>query len=1071
MEPVFASLGARGASLAAVPLVRKILVAHGPGAGLTPRGTPLARTVAWGGKQPKITEKDVRKLVGNLVETTLDSDPELQRLSEDPEPLVEAICRTVLALGDLQMSDIQAVHLRHEGLARRLKQEKPEAQRELSPDFAHLYDTILNIICLHVLEFFSSRPEFVTRTLVEQTEMLHQQDRKLLSLLERLPDPKSSDRKFEERYSESVIRRYDELTIFGLDLKNSEASWPLDTAYLSLEAIQGGRYSSARMPDPFSTSHAPAPASDMPERVERALAGRPRVLMRGLAGSGKTTLIQWLAVTAARQEFRDDLADLNLLIPFVLPLRTLARDSKVDLPTPDQFLHRVNNMQAGAQPAGWAQRIMDQGRALLLIDGIDEVSEAFRVKTRIWLRTILKEFPQTHCVVTARPSAIPEGWLEKDEFHEIALSPMRPHDVQVFVHRWHNAAISQTHDASMRAELEGFVGQLLETIDSKSDIARIATNPLMCALICALHRDKRGRLPRGRKALYDAALRMLLTERDDQRDIESPEGVILDEDDQLLLLQKIAYWLIRNGLAEVEIDTTLKLVEKTLPYMPSVGKFAEGQEAPRRVFNHLLSRSGLLREPSTETIEFIHRTFQDYLGARAAVESEDIPYLIQQAHKDQWEDVIRMAIAHCRPKERARLLKGIIDRGDQEPTHRHRLHLLSLVCLEHSPELDPELQNVVRQRAGMLLPPDSMDEAEVLAQVGPVLLELLPGPSGLTPRQARAAIRAASLVGGTAALRTIAKYASDPRPPVIREVVSAWDRFEADTFARIVLAHCSFPLRVASEGQATACNNLPNVRDVTCVGPGSVERLMPRLPTNLTSIGIHDDEELQDFSALSRFPDLRNLRLSECRNLWNLSTIVDCSKLEFLDLERLELRSYRELTLFPRLRGLSISDSVYPVPLNEFPVLPDMTTLLLRGNFDVGEIRTTFPGLTSLSLQQDTPIGTLEWLGPWSSLQSLQVTAADQAGGVTLGLSGASNLRRLSLNGVLPAYFGKREFDEILKPLPHLQELELSWEIGQLAIVDVTYLSGIRPDLAVRLLGADEVRGREGFDERHLKVE
>ncbi|MCE0447639.1 hypothetical protein LT493_36885 [Streptomyces tricolor] len=41
-------------------------------------------------------------------------------------------------------------------------------------------------------------------------------------------------------------------------------------------------------------------------------------------------------------------------------------------------------------------------------------------------------------------------------------------------------------------------------------MARLATNPLMCGLICALHRERRGYLPTGRKELYDAALTMLL---------------------------------------------------------------------------------------------------------------------------------------------------------------------------------------------------------------------------------------------------------------------------------------------------------------------------------------------------------------------------------------------------------------------------------------------------------------------------------------------------------------------------------------------------------------------------------
>ncbi|WP_322973911.1 NACHT domain-containing protein [Actinacidiphila oryziradicis] len=47
--------------------------------------------------------------------------------------------------------------------------------------------------------------------------------------------------------------------------------------------------------------------------------------MRGVAGSGKTTLVQWLATTAARHERGDK-------IPFVLPLRTLVRHGPMPMP-------------------------------------------------------------------------------------------------------------------------------------------------------------------------------------------------------------------------------------------------------------------------------------------------------------------------------------------------------------------------------------------------------------------------------------------------------------------------------------------------------------------------------------------------------------------------------------------------------------------------------------------------------------------------------------------------------------------------------------------------------------------
>ncbi|MGO4428143.1 NACHT domain-containing NTPase, partial [Streptomyces sp. MCAF7] len=186
-------------------------------------------------------------------------------------------------------------------------------------------------------------------------------------------------------------------------------------------------------------------------------------------------------------------------------------------------------------------------------------------------------------------------------------------------------------------------------------------NPLMCGLVCALHRDRRGYLPHDRIELYDAALSMLLYRRDRERAI-SQGDIEISETQQTQLLQKLAYWMIKNGSSEMERSDSVDLLSRVLPAMPAVAN----QGRPEQVLRHLLLRSGLLREPTVGTVDFIHRTFQDYLGSKAAVEECDFKFLIANAHQDQWEDVVRMAVSHARPAERARLLGGLIERGDNE---------------------------------------------------------------------------------------------------------------------------------------------------------------------------------------------------------------------------------------------------------------------------------------------------------------------------------------------------------------------------------------------------------------------
>ncbi|MEK8172922.1 NACHT domain-containing protein [Streptomyces sp. M19] len=338
-----------------------------------------------------------------------------------------------------------------------------------------------------------------------------------------VPPPRAppEDAAFERRYRDYVVDRYSELTVVGLDLGGPEAaSWPLDTAYLSLELAEPAVPLDGRR------------EGMVPVRVERAdqaFSGRQRTLVRGLAGSGKTTLLQWLAVTGAQQEPQP--------VPFVLALRTLVRgDScrgrRTSSPPPAA--------PGGCPAAGWADRVLAEGRGLLLVDGIDEVPQQQRERTREWLRELLAAYRHSRFVVTTRPSAVPEGWLAGLKFAELTVRPMSRQDVSVFISRWHAAAGCDLEES------------LKDAVRSQRDLAQLATTPLMCALMCALHRDRRGHLPQGRMELYEAALSMLLVRRDRERDIGAPEGVHLNHHQSVQLLQRLAYWLIRNGQAEMD---------------------------------------------------------------------------------------------------------------------------------------------------------------------------------------------------------------------------------------------------------------------------------------------------------------------------------------------------------------------------------------------------------------------------------------------------------------------------------------------------------------------------------------
>ncbi|AUH41618.1 NACHT domain-containing protein [Streptomyces sp. CMB-StM0423] len=934
MEP--AAVGVRLASAVVAPLVRRLFRSEGPGAGLAGRPVRMAALVSFRGEQRELDQNGLRKLADTLVRRALRGP------GGEPSPVpagetaavAGALARSLTALGDLDLDDVQAVQLGPEALARRLRHAAAQSGggdpvRELSADAASFHDALLDTACLHILHFFSQRSTFVARTLVEQSRRQADQIARLDALIARTPLPAAQDAAFEREYFAYAAKTHGRLTIYGVDLADSPAKWPLDVAYLRLEAAASPQ--AAPAPFPFEDAE-PLPDPVLP--ADQALATYERVLLRGAAGSGKTTLVQWLALSATRADARAASAMDYLAgrVPFVLPLRTLTRHGQ-RLPAPRDFLAATGSPLAGAQPGGWEHRVLTARRGLLLVDGIDEVPRAERDRTRRWLADLADAYPGNRWLVTSRPSAVGEDWLAAEGFTELALAPMRPADLTRFIARWHEAvragAARTGAPAADDAQLTAYEQQLAAAVRHTSDLGRLATNPLMCGLMCALNRARRGYLPRGRKELYEAALSMLLSRRDRERDMAVPD---LREEPQLQVLQRLAYWLIRNGRTELDRTRAESLVAAALPAVPEVAALGDAAA----VLEHFRDRSGLLREPAPGAVDFVHRTFQDYLGARAAVEEGDIGVLAAHAADDQWEDVIRMAVAQARPREREEILRELLAAAQRKGgVESVRIRLLATACLEHAAELAPAVREAVERETEALIPPTTPMAARALGAAGPLVLDLLPGPEQAGDAADLVAV-AASRVESDRAIPFLARYAAHPSLSVRRQLAWAWHRFESEEYAEEIIARLDpdgLYFTATSDAELRALRALggrPMIEVRGPVDPAEVHGTLAGI--RLTHLILRAQPTLPDLGFVRDQSELRHLRLSECFGL------RDASATAGLPLRTLILDTVpgladavpELLAHHPGLESLSLSpERRSRLDLGTLPALPALDTLNL----------------------------------------------------------------------------------------------------------------------------------------------
>ncbi|MFE6661969.1 NACHT domain-containing protein [Streptomyces sp. NPDC057697] len=1004
--------------------VARSLVTPRPGAGLVPDPVrPLPRPAG---------PDRLARVLGDRLERSYAGLPEHERLAA-----VDAVRDAFAAAGGLTADRLFAAGLDPERLAAAL----PPPAAGLSDRATGLYQELLGRCCAHVVEQLTAEPSFAARAAVEQTRAAERTRELVADVRDRLgPRPDAAALDFERRYAEFMAATHSRMGLFGLTLGRSAGEWPLDTAYIGLTVSGSGpREPGLEHPATVTVS------------VEQALSGTDRLLLRGPAGSGKSTLVQWLAVNAARRTFPAGLMDWNRCVPFVLRLRAFT--SHETLPAPEEFLRAAGVPLHGAAPAGWADGLLASGRGLVLVDGVDEVPARLRRRTEKWLKDLITAYPDSRYVVTTRPSAVPEGWLSGSGFEPHSLLAMNQKDIRSFIGHWHGAARSECPCPEERERLDGYEVSLRRAVGTRRDLGRLATNPLMCALLCALNRDRRMQLPRARRELYDAALDMLLVRRDTEREIVGVEGVDLTREEQTALLQRLAYWLIRNGQVEADREEAVAMVAQWLRAMPQVRGTAE------QVFSHLLIRSGLLREPAPGAVDFVHRTFQDYLGAKAAVEARDFGVLVKHAHDDQWHDVVQMAVGHARADERARLLRQLLKRAGQTRKHRHGLVLLAAASLEHAPELDPAVRAEVQRRTAELLPPRTKAEAEALAGVGELVLELLPGPKEVEDEYAAGyVVMTAALVGGEAAFEVIKGYRNDERRRVAVQLNEAWGSFDTDEYAREVLAAQTWNtmhLSVTNDGELAALRHVPETRAIRLLGDRSdLSPLIARRGT--AKLFFFDNSTLTDVSPLASMPSLTDVGLSLCPEVRDLSPLSDLP-LTWLTLNRLHPDLPAEhLEPFTEVRRLALGHRFAVDSIGELALSSHLTSLSLLK--EAGEL--SLEGIerwTGLEECRIESLSQLRYMCRTPFFQRLRRLTLDRLHGADLAeLAGLTGLRTLSLTRCpLPGGL------EPLRELPALTRLHLHFRPGNIPY-DLAPLARL-DNLTIHLGGETPATGTELF--------
>ena len=396
-----------------------------------------------------------------------------------------------------------------------------------------------------------------------------------------------------------------------------------------------------------------APTDNWPKTNEplKTISDNPNLVILGDPGSGKSTLKSWLASRFARSGNDEWTEALGHLVPIPMVLRELDIRRGIDWDgLKNAFLS--HEMAAPLREGGALDRLFDEFRALVMLDGIDEIgSVAVRESLREAVLEGMAAHPECRFIMTSRIVGYEEVQFHSDSesgqpsrrgagtklllgigdnpveprYRTISLvhvAPFTDSQIDRFARNWY--ALRE----AARGAAEQSARNLVAAVQSDEETLHLARVPNLLAMMALIHRQ-RAHLPNGRALLYDDIAEAYLRSIDEFRGLATPGA------DRPLPEKK--RWLARVGLEmqrrrsdadddEDEGERAEILVSHD-EVVSWIGAAMDDSGAPREnptpeeFVDFLARRSGLLLPRGEGMFAFTHLSLQEYFAACAIEEA------------------------------------------------------------------------------------------------------------------------------------------------------------------------------------------------------------------------------------------------------------------------------------------------------------------------------------------------------------------------------------------------------------------------------------------------------------------